>query len=577
MKALPLVLIGLLAGCGSTSAPQSAACSSDLECDDGKLCFAEGCGDPNKGIVVEVEGGSLTGQFARDFALPSGTLGANQNFELGQALSLNGQFLRAVSTLSPLERSSYTEAVVVRAVGQSMLLPGITRSFEGRFEHPERGFFEMKVGAGDFTITATPADRVVPPAVTMAQVGADTGTPSITFAFPSVDGAPALAGQLIRKLDTTLAPPEPLLVSEPFTRAGIEVPVVELQLFDPTTNLPLSQRFPIASTTGEFAVIVSPEARTRTSLLLVAAPREPGVPIPTRRFLIDTPLPAALSLEYGDYGAAATATGTIVDSQGVAVAGAQVVLEGTVAGDGTFRSKIVETNAAGEFSLLSLGSKAEGSFTLSVVPPRGSRAAYSQRPVTVKVANGAATLSPDRLSLEDRLVARGQVQRPGGDGPAQGVTVRATLQLETKGNTGDVRALPVEPAEAITADDGTFEMPLDPGKWRFEYFPAEVLPLASRLVTIKAVLDPQSGQPGATIDLPLVQLSAARAVSGLVTGTMGTQVSQAVPYSQLRFFRVTTVEGKPASILLGSTISDDRGRYSVVLPTASATLDGGSR
>ena len=40
-----------------------------------------------------------------------------------------------------------------------------------------------------------------------------------------------------------------------------------------------------------------------------------------------------------------------------------------------------------------------------------------------------------------------------------------------------------------------------------------------------------------------------------------------MPYSQLRFFRVTTVEGRPASILLGTSIADSLGKYKVVICT----------
>ena len=389
-----------------------------------------------------------------------------------------------------------------------------------------------------------------------------------------------MTGQLIKKVDTTLLPPEPVLLSAAYTPGT--VPTVDLQLFDVQTNQPLSQRFPIASTTGEFAITISPEARNKTSLVLVAAPREPGVAIPTKRFLLDGGISAAVALEYGDFGEAADVQRhRSLDSLGAPIAGAQVVLEGTVVGDGTFRSKIVETDALGAFKVSALGSKSDGSFQLTVVPPKGSRAAYSQRNVTVKVARpvGSTTpvgeLEPAQFVLEDRLIARGSVTKPGSSTPAAGVFVHATLQVQTTTSTGDARALPIEPAEGVTTEDGTFELPLDPGIWRFEYAPGEQLPISSRLVTIKAPIDAKTGLKLPTQDLNPVELSWGRTVSGLVTGNMGTQVSQAVPYSQLRFFRVTTVEGRPASILLGTTIADDRGKYQVVLPSVAAPADAG--
>ena len=174
---LPLTLLVLSAGCASPPSKGMPVCSSDDEClVSGQLCFAEGCGDPGKNIVVEVQGGAINGQFARDFPFATGTLGANQDFDLRSPLSVSGEFQRDRSSSSnPLDRTAYTDPVVVRAVGQSTLLPGISRTFEARFDKPERGSFEMKVGAGDFVVTAMPSDRTVPPVREQRAGAARTG------------------------------------------------------------------------------------------------------------------------------------------------------------------------------------------------------------------------------------------------------------------------------------------------------------------------------------------------------------------------------------------------------------------
>jgi hypothetical protein len=61
-------------------------------------------------------------------------------------------------------------------------------------------------------------------------------------------------------------------------------------------------------------------------------------------------------------------------------------------------------------------------------------------------------------------------------------------------------------------------------------------------------------------------LAEGRTVTGRVTGTIAQRPGVPVPYSTLRFFRVTAVEGKASAILLGATVADADGRYTVVLP-----------
>lgn len=563
----------VFAGC-STFAPESPPCVGDQDCPSGTLCFAEGCGDPGSGIVVEVEGVAQSNHKARDFAIDDGTLGATQNFALGAPLVISGQLQRELSAGNPADRTSYTETVVVRAVGTSSLLPGVTRSFETTFDKPEFGFYEMSLGAGTFKVTATPANPQVPPAISSATVGSSSIAPSVSFAFPAVD-TQALTGQLVKKL-TQL---EPILISSGLD--GGLPPDVDVQLFDPATDQPLSQRFPVGATEGGFTIPVSPEARMKSKLAFVASPREPGVAVPTKRFVLETPLPEAIALEYGDYGEAGDLVGRVVDERSIPVVDAHVVIEGTVVGDGVFRSKIVKTDAEGEFHLRVLGSKSDGAFQITVAPPETSPAAYLRKNISVTVTFDAnqqkwvANMKPAAIVLADRLVVTGRVvsaSDPDAGVPNVGVT--ATFQGDEGASTGEVRSLPVDPAEALSDANGDFTMRLDPGMWRFEYRAGGQVPLTTRLVKIAQLRD-DLGNEIDHVTLSTVPLSNGRTVNGVVTGLKGNQLEAGLSFAKLRFFRVTRIGGKPVSVLLGESICDESGRYTVVLPTVMKMSNSG--
>jgi hypothetical protein len=115
----------------------------------------------------------------------------------------------------------------------------------------------------------------------------------------------------------------------------------------------------------------------------------------------------------------------------------------------------------------------------------------------------------------------------------------------------------------VTDADGNFELPMDPGVWRFEFLAGIDAPLSSRLVTIDAT---GSNQP---VQIADVVLSRGQTVSGIVTATVTTAAKPTeASYSQLRFFRVQDFEGTRTSILLGTATADEHGNYKVLLPSA---------
>ncbi len=559
MRTLAFTALLLVSACAPFGAGRAAvACSSNDQCAAGQLCFAEGCGDPGSGIVVEVAGDGLASQFAQDFTIDDGTLGATHDFDLGAPLQIIGEFQRErTGNPDPTNRTFYTDPVRLVATGVSSMVPGIARSFEQRVDMPVRGTYEMSVGAGTFSVVALPTDPSVPP-VTVSGITVRAGleTPAVDFVFPSVDGAVTVSGQLLKTIDTSVVPA---------VQVALQVGnAIDLQAFDPVTRDPLSQRFPVSSgqvgANGNFTITLNPAARSLNSVLFVAMPRDATSITPTREFVVPTPLPATLTLQLGDFGPAVKVSGQAMSVRNEPIANAQVVLEGTVAGGGTFRSRVVSTDANGVFALDTL--QGQGPMTLTIVPPSTSTSAVTTSTVRVPASNGPLD---GVLPCDDRVSLTGRLLKPDGT-PAARVAVRAVEQ--SLSSTALPRPLPLDPVEGLTGDDGSFSLRLDPATWRLDFLPG-TLPLASRLITVDNQVDANGSRIMSQALPSPVQLAFGRTVSGTVLAQVGGKSGVTVPFASVRFFRVKPVSGQASAILLGTTVADERGAYSITLPDAT--------
>jgi protocatechuate 3,4-dioxygenase beta subunit len=552
-----LAFASILASCASSPGigPHlNGACVADDECASGQLCFAEGCVDPGKNVVVEVSGDAASQYFARDFAIEQGSLGTSRDFSLGAPLLLQGEFQREKSSaVDPTNRSFYSDAVVVRAQGTSLLIPGINRTFEQRFDKPERGYFQMPLGAGLFRVTAVPVDTAVPPAsfdnVRLEPSGLNLANASVTFAFPAVEGAVSISGRLLLRFDGSKFP----AVEEALTKSA-----VDLQAFDPLTREPLSQRFPVSSgqpgSRGDFSMTLSPKVKSLRSIILLASPREATALTPQKSFPVQIPLASSLMLEFGDYGEPAKVAGNVVGPQGQPVANAQVVLEGEVKGGGHFRSRTVSTDSDGRFEIVALANAPEKTFMLTVLPQAGDVASLTRVAVSLNRQGDRFELGEKTIRCGERTLVEGTVLQSNG-AAALDVTIRAAEMP----HEAQPHGLPLETAETVTGKDGSFALRLDPADFRLELSPRFLGPLASRFISVPSV----GLTPPTPIHLREVVLSSGRRVSGVVRAA-GASGEAPVPHAALRFFRVA---GTPSvAVPLGSTVADGQGNYSLVVP-----------
>src|SRR5215472_3362096 len=87
---IALCLWALLAAiaCGKRSS-RFPICSQDSDCGASEVCFADGCGNPEQGIRVEVTPNTQDGLYAQDFALDE--VKGRVNFEITAPTLIQGQ------------------------------------------------------------------------------------------------------------------------------------------------------------------------------------------------------------------------------------------------------------------------------------------------------------------------------------------------------------------------------------------------------------------------------------------------------------------------------------------------------
>ncbi len=552
----PIALGAFVASCAAAALPPAKPpCSSNADCSSSEVCFPEGCGDLGAGLVVEVHGDTRTGQLAQDFAIAQADFKPTIDIPLKPPTTLLGEFQR---NFSP-----YTDSVTVKVRGESTLIPGVVRSYQATFASPERGTYSLPIGAGSFTVTAQADDPSIPPG--LKDVTAEPGTiNTVTFAFPSTDGTLTMTGRLIKRIQPGIP--------------AIQIPVTEapmqLQAFDPQTQKPLSQPVQSSATYGDFVIFIAPEAQKLDAIVLVASPRDPGSLVPSKTFTITRPFPVVIDppLQLGDFGdSLPNMKGVVTTTTGVPVASASIYLSGGVNGGGIFTSQVVVTNAMGEFNVNLLPSATDGSYTLTALPAPGSTAGVLQTQVRAVAQLGQiATLKSvvtgtSTVVCPDKITVIGSVVTPKGTvGRGVSVVARAVQQLKELGN----QPLPMGETTGFTDESGRFSLELDPGVYQIDFIPNSDLPRTSRIVTVKLESSPDGGAPTNTVDLQQFPLSKPRSVTGTITlpPNTNTGVAPVAVNAIVRYFHVTTIEGRPSSLLLGEAVTDEHGTYAVILP-----------
>lgn len=560
LKALASAWVGAWAASCSAPLDVRPSCTTDAECGAPLVCFIDGCGDPGRDIVVEVVANTRASYYAQDFVL-DGRLGANVDVSLFEPLAISGELLREPEGGMGVA-AHFVSPVTLRASGQSALLPGIARTYEGFFAAPERGVVSLFVGAGTYTVTATPKDSRIPP-VTLNAIAVKPGQPApISVSFPSDDSTVALTGRLSQSV--TAGPP---LVDVPMTVA------MDVQAFNPATLQPLSQKtavafgklLDVAVGLGDFTLKLAPEASKLESVLVAATPQDPSELAPSRTFVLRRPLPAFVRLEFGTWGPAQrNVTGQVLDSNNAPVVRATVYIDGVLSNGATFKTRRVSTDDAGLYTVDSLATDPTDRLSITVLPPQSSTAGIlrtSIAPAALRTHGSdgglAYSFAPHTIVCPDKVAVEGRLLTPNGESAA-GVAVVINPIDALAG-----RPLPTGLLSTVTDVAGRFAVELDPAVYQIDFQPGSDLPLKSRRITVQADIAADGGGGLKTIQLSPTTLSLGRRTRGKVLLPSGDPAANAT----LKFYRVSPVEGRPSSVLLGEALTDSLGSYAVTLPT----------
>jgi hypothetical protein len=529
--AVVLALVGALVGCGGLQFPQKnlGDCHTDQDCPDSQVCLDRACSAAgNLVLQVKPAGGVPPQEF---LATGDGDGGLNL------ALATSGGLI-ITTAVSPLK---------IDLTGHSLLLPDQARtvpSFPGKKQGDT-----LPVGAGNYTLLATPQDGITPP----TQVPATLLDPGLVAAVPlnfaKLDDLEQVTGQL--QADALFATP-----ATDFAFA------VQAFSAGPAVS-PLSQQVRVSAHGDPHGLTFDlwvPRQPASTPVTLVVTPTMgPGPQASFNLTYKDLEAPKVV-MPLGDALALSPLSGQVLDPDGKPVAGAQVQFIGLLPGDETFHAAPERTDAQGRFTATVLHAPgASESYHALIVPPATSDLAMAQWPPATDPTGlllgqlTQATALDAPITLARAPVVTGRVLDPQGK-PVSRATVHASPVRE-------LSALPLLDVYATTSDDGTgsFSMQLTAGTYHVDYQPPLVLSAlaGSRLFVV-------SERKAQT--LPDLALGASHTVSG--TASQGNQAASGAAVLLYRAAPPSADPSLPArSTLLSQGLVGTDGTFSLEFPS----------
>jgi hypothetical protein len=396
-------------------------------------------------------------------------------------------------------------------------------------------------------IPLSPADQQIPPTSFAATI-ASTLAEMLPASYPSISGSVVAA----------LAGTPPIFIARAF-QSGTQVSTAPATGADGTFQLLLSP----SAAAGSVIVELTPQNQGGADPWYTSSAVQPGINSLNQIVLPAYSQPNAFTLTVeGSDDPASIVGGALVRAQATlassAVGATDYSRAGTTGADGTVT-----------LSLLPGTATTARDYALTVIPPGGSLYATRCIPV-VGVTVGGTTTAPVSLltvELDRRPVLTGTVTNAEG-APVGSVAITATAGPGATSGCANTNT-PAVSSSTHANEDGTFQLPLDPGTYQLDYDPpaGSSAPrlTESEMITISA----GEGQISHPVNLP---------AAGVVQGTVSAPDGSPLTSATIRIFEVrcTSQAGdcsgstRTAPWLRAQTATDATGTFRAVVPIPGA-------
>ncbi len=549
--AAPCAALAAAAACALGSARVSngrgTPCSSDPQCGSGSVCFLGECRGSASSISI----------VAAEVRPPNDSpLGLVQRASIDLRQSARVDFpLLVPLTVTGIVTQAQNSGPVVAVAAANVIFTQSAAPIVDRVQRvvvpvDGAGAFTVRLPAASWTVQVQPTAPCLPQAPCLPP--AIFSTP-ISASATGVELRLPAFNSLARVRGTTFA-------------GGVPLDYARVTAVDSSAE-PIAASATTAND-GGFALLLPPGAPAFQLQVGPAAQDGGGDPSsgPVPSFRLATPgATGELQIMLDPLTPPARLSGTVVDPNGAPLAGARVYAisldDPGAAPRGWVLSRSTSAGADGTFTL----ALRQGPYALEAAPLNGTdQPALSAEQQVTLTSGGVGQLADggsfSSISCPGKSRAHGLVTRPDGTPVGAGFQITASRLADrlVSGRTATATA---------TDDTGTYHLTGDSGQYRLEIVPPPKDPAAPASDLPRKIVSVELAGAGPEAVLPTVQLSPPLEVVGKVHGPLANGADAPVAGATVDFYALDASGLR--TVQIGSSVTDSRGIYRVVLPDVS--------